>query len=1020
MNGLQPSQDFVLNDNVGQINSNVRFVRPVTWNGQLNAADVAARGSFSNINITDLLAKRIRLDTDELVDYGVQLAASKVKHLSLIDSKLINGVNFNHFRANLLNKFGNQTINGRKRFFGPVQFNQNVRSNLLNNISMAYIRDNALRLNGDQVIESDVVFHDDVDVNRLNVGRLMNGIDFGYLLRDGIRSDETVYLQNKTVFTSPVRFLVNLHTNTLNGLNLNRDILHKSGYQSVKSNLFVDELLVKGPLSLKSGLVNGQNLFRFENSVLRMDRPSIIVGNLEINKSVNVLAGTRVQGMINRVNLTKIIRNSLFKYGDQRLNFARIANVPTTFKQLYSLNVNGVNLRDFMNDIIFANSNRPQTITAPKLFHQAVLRGNYYLPIVNSTCLINGYDLNEMNANRIPVNSSQPIAVFADVSVRNNLYFNSDLTVAGRVNGIDLVQDVILLNNQPLNASLIQNIVGRKQFKNVIFENRLGLKGNLNGADLNELIESTLHRSGKESVEGTKHFKGRLLFNKLDVFNFNNERNRQSPFLDYRDLDKTSFTFSQPVEILGDLDVTGKVNNVSLAALYADSLRLRQPQIIRGKLKFNDLIVTNDAKFTGPLNGIDLKALLDEISSFKETERSKALMLNKKIHQGMKLSRDLLKYLEHSTLTIDGLAFHQSLDDVYGDYINLNPLQIVDRMSRDNRPAVQLQFNYQRNLFEKVVYNQARKNYVRREALDDRGDFSIHLPELDSNETAVVRKKRAQVAAIGKYVDQVQHLDLGNGQVLIGTLSAIYGKLDLQVLTRQPANQTSYIKPVGSIQVGPMANSFVFFQIDGEIYLAVSRSFRNMCPLQDSGSFLFHWENRKAFRLVQRINLANANNVLYYNFNDQHYLIFSNQRSIDGQYEDENLYIYRKSSDKSECQFVLFQKLPFNDVEEFVPFTFGSADKQELYLVAVSMHKLILWKHTGHSGFGQYWVADLVAGKTVRPVLFANQLFFIVGQDYNCRGSYVFRARTRGAVFKPIALNQGAQFRNEITSIPEF
>ena len=766
VNGLLPNQDFVLNDNVGQINSPIRFVRPITLNAKLSAGSLNVKNSFSNLNLTDLLAKRIRLDTSDLINYGVQLASSNVKQLNLVDNKLINGINFNHLRANLLHKFGNQTIEGRKRFWNLVQFNQDVRSNLINNISMAYLRDNALRLNGDQVIENDnVMFHDGVEVAKLNVGRLLNGIDFSYLLRDGIRYDDTnIYLQNRTIFNAPTRFLANVLTSTLNGLNLNKDILHRSGYQVVKSNLFVDDLLIKGALALKAGYVNGQNLFKFENNVLRLDKSNIITGNLEIDKSVNVLAGTRVQGMINTVNLTKIISNSLFKYGDQRLNYARIANVPTTFKKLFSFNVNGVNIRDFMNDIVFANSNRQQTISSPKLFKSIVMKGNYYLPNVNSTCLINGgYDLSEMNANRIPINSSQPIVIYNDLAVHSNLYFNSDLKVAGKVNNVDLLRDAIILNNQPIdnNAGLIQNIAGRKQFKNVIVEKQLGVKGHLNGVNLNELIESTMYRFGKQTIEGTKHFKGKLQFNALDVFNFNNERNRQSPFLDYRDLDKNSFVFSQPIEVLGNLEVTGKVNNISLNALYQDSLRFSKPQSINGKLKFDNLIITKDAKFNGPLNGIDLKVLLDDISNFKLSEKASALMLNSKIHNNIKLSRDLLKYLEHSTFTIDGLVLHQSLNDVFGDQISLNPLQILNTMSKDKKIAP-LQFNFQRNLFEKLVYNSvAHRSYVRREALDDKGDFSIHLPEFDSNEQAVVRKKRAQVATIGKYVDQVQHLDLG-------------------------------------------------------------------------------------------------------------------------------------------------------------------------------------------------------------------------------------------------------------------
>lgn len=765
INGLQPNQDFVLNDNVGQINSKVRFTKPITINTQLNTGNLVVKNSFSNLNIPDLLSKRIRLDTNELINYGIQMANTNIRHLNLVDYKLINGVNFNHLRANLLHKFGNQTINGQKKFVNLVQFNQDVRSSSVNNISLAYIKDNALRLNGDQVIDNNVVFHDDVEVGKLNVGRLLNGINFAYLLRDGIRFNENVQLQNKTIFNSPIRFLENVFVGTLNGLDLNRDILHKSGYQKVNSNVFVDDLLIKGPLSLKSGYLNGENLPKFENTVLRLDKSNVIAGNLEIDKSVNVLDGTRVRGMINKVNLTKIISNSLFKYGDQRLNFARIANVPTTFKKLYSMNVNGVSVRDFMNDIVFASSNRLQVINSPKLFRNAIMRGNYFIPNINSTCLINGVNINEMYANRIPVNSNQSIVVFNDIIVRNNLYFNNDLKVSGRINNIDLLTDAIPLNNQPIRKNLVQNIHGRKHFKNVVFENQFGLNGILNGANLNELVESTLHRSGQETIEGTKHFKGKLAFNKLDVFTFNNERNKMTPFLDYRDLDKNSFIFNQPVDILGNLIVTGNVNNISLNTLYQDSLRLNQPQIIKGKLKLDELVVAKDAKFIGLLNGIDLKAFLDDLSMFRTNERTNALTLNKKLQEGIKLSRDLLRYLDHSTLTIEGLKFHQALDGVFGNKVNLNPLKIVN--TYDNNKVTPLQYNFRRNLFERLVlsYNNLYTNYgkkhMRREVLDDENDFSIDLPEYDSNEQAVIRKKRAKIGTIGQYVEKVQHFDLG-------------------------------------------------------------------------------------------------------------------------------------------------------------------------------------------------------------------------------------------------------------------
>ena len=252
-------------------------------------------------------------------------------------------------------------------------------------------------------------------------------------------------------------------------------------------------------------------------------------------------------------------------------------------------------------------------------------------------------------------------------------------------------------------------------------------------------------------------------------------------------------------------------------------------------------------------------------------------------------------------------------------------------------------------------------------------------------------------------------------------------------MKQTPSVEPPRLKQIAVMNVGPAASRVTAFVADSLVYIAVARSFRDLCSATDSGSLLFRFDGVSKFELVQRLPVSDSSAVVYYNFNDQHYLAFANGADgSDSALEPQSITVFRSRSGTklTNCQFSLFQKLPFDNLNDLVAFAFGASggdkarlSRANLYLAAVNRTVLQVWKQDGVAGFVDTWPLRATGGRAVMPMLMrdANQmdhqspgrLLLVVGADrrHNCIGSVVYEAVARGATLMPIVFE--SKFNND-------
>lgn len=122
-----------------------------------------------------------------------------------------------------------------------------------------------------------------------------------------------------------------------------------------------------------------------------------------------------------------------------------------------------------------------------------------------------------------------------------------------------------------------------------------------------------------------------------------------------------------------------------------------------------------------------------------------------------------------------------------------------------------------------------------------------------------------------------------------------------------------------------------------------------MCGVRDSGTLIYYWNrnSRNAIEVVQRITSIEPNDVEHYEFNGQHYLVFTDNQTPSEKLHHFNLHIYRNSPNSRSCQFSLFQSLNFDNVKKFIVFKYGPPQRPLLFLAAVNSTMVQIWKQEG-------------------------------------------------------------------------
>lgn len=181
------------------------------------------------------------------------------------------------------------------------------------------------------------------------------------------------------------------------------------------------------------------------------------------------------------------------------------------------------------------------------------------------------------------------------------------------------------------------------------------------------------------------------------------------------------------------------------------------------------------------------------------------------------------------------------------------------------------------------------------------------------------------------------------------------------------------------------------FSMGNKLYLAVARSFKNFCPVNDFGSLLFDYE-RGSFKLVQRMALEQANHVHHFESTGHHFLAFGS---------DDAIHVFRNEQ-KSGCQFSSFQQIQMNHLKDFKLTSFGPRGQEHVMITTAGKSEVSVHLYNGYSGFDKSWVMPVTEGRAILPYAIDNRFYLIVTQNPSCSGATVFEAIIKGSSLLPL------------------
>lgn len=200
--------------------------------------------------------------------------------------------------------------------------------------------------------------------------------------------------------------------------------------------------------------------------------------------------------------------------------------------------------------------------------------------------------------------------------------------------------------------------------------------------------------------------------------------------------------------------------------------------------------------------------------------------------------------------------------------------------------------------------------------------------------------------------------------------------------------------------------------IDGELYLVVARNFRSECSIKDFGTLVFQFMNGKTFQLVQRLPVNDANHLIHYESNNQHYLLIDDHNNM-----NPSIRIFRRKSGV-DCAFESFQSIPTGALNDISLIDFGTSEVMSKLLVTVNHTHLVVRQQRGHSGFHDSWSVTVDGGSSIQSWITEDdhRLFLIIGQTRKCTGSLVFEIITKGSTLLPVTFKHHSNQCNSVVT----
>ncbi|EZA53744.1 hypothetical protein X777_06851 [Ooceraea biroi] len=456
--------------------------------------------TVKNLTIGQIDGQTVESFFDDLKQNDIVIPARSIEDLIVrnITLKSLYGRNFDDFVANVISRSRGQTIRGH--FSAHAVTTENVTMNFINrqNVSQLMWVDEPLTITGD-VTFSNLYVDGDVITSSLNgrdVRELYDSLltipakdldllkvdgsitwnmsrtspaSISYLLENAVTADTDQVITGNVIFEEDVHAWAVI--GPFDQINTIRDIISDvvidhgelveiAGKKLFKNDFEADSLTVNGDLGIRE--INGVDIRKFNDSVVRKDREDTIAGpltfvkgvkivklranNADLNASISAAARSsatlpdnvffeklEVMGDVHLKNLDGI---DFDEFMSQRVTLSGNNEIPCSmqFNGIVTVTgnanvkqINGIRPSEF----VLNNVNETQKIRGEKSFHEdLVIDGHVAAPRINNMSITREYEDGVKN-------DDEHVDIFGDLIFKSNVRIH-EVNTSGLVNGVNL------------------------------------------------------------------------------------------------------------------------------------------------------------------------------------------------------------------------------------------------------------------------------------------------------------------------------------------------------------------------------------------------------------------------------------------------------------------------------------------------------------------------------------------------------------------------------------------------------
>lgn len=441
-----PVSDFINIDADFELFENVMFDTLIA-NECSVSGDIQSRSSAAFVNgwPLDIFEKshlsrksNQRVQTPTFIQKAIIRGPFQAGQINGFDrSEIINRLNAQKTNEQMLND-SNITVD---KFI----LNGNVHFDAVNDNDFETIKSNAIRLDAPNTVDVPLIFSDQITINGNMTVDHLNNVNFDAFVDDLVRrSDNRPVIRGETIFRESVSVTGNITTDTINDIPVQR-ILTKNFKEPIQNPIrIVGHVTV--PKLIVHGRLNGMsekkiNQFEYDD----VGQTYIIHGNVLFNQTTSI-GDLYLHGGYNNVgNVTNYLKNVV------RIDRPAVITGTKTFKgdvhfenNIQVLEYNGVNVRNFLSNVVLIDQFDPVIINSAVVFEDPVtlahleVRGDL---IVNS---VNECSLTDWHNNAI--RTDQPFDYNGVITFADGTFHSSNLNT-NHLNDIP-IDELLTLNTK--------------------------------------------------------------------------------------------------------------------------------------------------------------------------------------------------------------------------------------------------------------------------------------------------------------------------------------------------------------------------------------------------------------------------------------------------------------------------------------------------------------------------------------------------------------------------------------------